>query len=1098
MQGPAGPAGSGSGSGATGATGATGPAGATGAKGDTGAQGPAGATGVKGDTGAAGATGATGVKGDTGAQGPAGATGATGPTGPSGLALNNVWTGTNTFSSDISFNNANTKIYSSSLIDLSSEVISVNSGLNMQKYSIITKQDNTLSANIPGSYYGNAIAVSSDGSTLAVGSQSEGGAGAVRIYVRSGSSWSSTPQYSLSSGVSSSYFGCSVALSSNGNTLAVGSFGYSSNNGAVYVYTRTGSSWYLQSSPITSGATGGNFGISVALSSDGNIMAVGSNLEDSGAGAVRVYSRSGSSWSQIGTQPITGLNGGSFGYSVSLSSDGNTLIVGAYADGAVGGRVYVFKNSTGIYGQESYRTINKLNSSYGYAVALSSDGNTMAISSIGETSGAGAVRIYTNGAYWSTQGSPLTGSGAANANFGSSLSISSDGDTLAVGCPGENNGTVYIYRRKSGVWTLNNTETISVSNSSFGNAVALSTDATTLAIASYTESSNAGAVRVYSIGMNSTVVLSVPLGIGKTPAGEYKLDVSGNANIRGIVYSSNGRFLADSTDARFTSSSGYSTYINNDKTSGDLMINTTSTNSNVIIENGKLAIGKMNPSTALDLSGAFNLNGVITSSSGRFTATGDARITSGNGSVTYINNDKSSGDLRMNTNSVNSHVYIENGDLYCLSGAIYLPNTQANKKLVLWNVDATSTGYLGLGIESSTLRYSVPSTNYHKFYVGSTAVTTINNGSFFLTSQDSAWSGVKYFAYGKENEIGNQAMFGFNYSGNNSNSNYITIGLCGKTQNVKFFNDGTSEFANGYVHITGSSVANNGLSSGQFYAYLDLTGGADTNISNLTKAGYVNYIPNIYETDNLGLVVDQHIKGYNMYANRLMLYSDKRIKTNIVDLDDGNALSVLRQIQPKTYDYVDILKKGNGNVIGFIAQEVKAVLPKAVTISKDYVPNLFTRCQVAATDAANIMLVTSPIDLSWNPLHDQSGNAFVDADGNACSDASGNKVFNVKLYDHSNNEMICKTTAILDKRSFLMDVAGAAAMSALGGDYFLHGQEVDDFHNLDKSAIFTVVTAAVQDMDRIIQAQQASLTQAQAQIASLQQQMAAVLAKLGM
>ena len=59
-------------------------------------------------------------------------------------------------------------------------------------------------------------------------------------------------------------------------------------------------------------------------------------------------------------------------------------------------------------------------------------------------------------------------------------------------------------------------------------------------------------------------------------------------------------------------------------------------------------------------------------------------------------------------------------------------------------------------------------------------------------------------------------------------------------------------------------------------------------------------------------------------------------------------------------------------------------------------------------------------------------------------------------------------------------------------------KDFDDFHNLDKSAIFTVVTAAVQDMDRIIQAQQASLTQAQAQIASLQQQMAAVLAKLGM
>jgi hypothetical protein len=230
-----------------------------------------------------------------------------------------------------------------------------------------------------------------------------------------------------------------------------------------------------------------------------------------------------------------------------------------------------------------------------------------------------------------------------------------------------------------------------------------------------------------------------------------------------------------------------------------------------------------------------------------------------------------------------------------------------------------------------------------------------------------------------------------------------------------------------------------------------------------------------------------------------MASSDTRIKTNIVDIDDEKALQTLRLIKPKTYDYVDKIERGNANVFGFIAQEIKEIIPKAVSITKEYTPTFYTVCQVSATDASNIVLVTSPIDLSWNSLHDQSGNAFVDADGNACSDASGNKVFNVKLYDQSNNNFECKTTTILDKRSFLMDVSGSKMVDASGnviletdGGYFLYGQEVDDFHTLDKNAIFTVVTAAVQDIDRQVQAQdakqQAQASQMQADAAKIASQ----------
>jgi hypothetical protein len=288
------------------------------------------------------------------------------------------------------------------------------------------------------------------------------------------------------------------------------------------------------------------------------------------------------------------------------------------------------------------------------------------------------------------------------------------------------------------------------------------------------------------------------------------------------------------------------------------------------------------------------------------------------------------------------------------------------------------------------------------------------------------------------------------------------------------------------LHIEGSN--NYGSHSGYLYSHTGASNAART-------SDFVS----VYASGKF-------LSGGGYIAN-----SDSRIKNNIVDIDDNNALSILRKIQPKTYEYVDKVKKSNDSVIGFIAQEIKAILPKAVTITKDYIPNFYTVCQVAPTDVPNIVLVTSQIDLSWNPLHgsagsanasnasDPSGNAFIDAEGNACSDASGNKCFNVKLYDQSNNEIKCKTTNVLDKRSFLMDISGSKMVDASGnillendGGYFLHGQEVDDFHNLDKNAIFTVVTAAVQDIDRKQVLDEAKIAALESQVASLQTQVASL------
>ena len=336
----------------------------------------------------------------------------------------------------------------------------------------------------------------------------------------------------------------------------------------------------------------------------------------------------------------------------------------------------------------------------------------------------------------------------------------------------------------------------------------------------------------------------------------------------------------------------------------------------------------------------------------------------------------------------------------------------------------------------------------------------------------------------------NQGPAGTNGT-NGTNGSTGTKGSTGPTGAAGSYPNVYSNYTYGYTRYNFSGVQDYFLGIGTISPEypLDIRNYASTNVNMymfMSEMGTTNYGGQYYSN----APISAYFSGW-VVAGSFLAFSDSRIKNNIVDIDDSKALSILRQIQPKTYGYVDKIQNGNESVIGFIAQEIKEIIPKAVTITKDYIPNFYTKCTVSATDSSSILLVTSPIDLSWNPLHgsagsanasDQSGNAFIDAAGNACSDASGNKVFNVKLYDQSNNEIKCKTTSILDKRSFFIDISGSKFLDASGnivlekdGGYFLHGQEVDDFHQLDKNALFTVVTAAVQDIDRHQQADAAKI-----------------------
>ena len=157
-----------------------------------------------------------------------------------------------------------------------------------------------------------------------------------------------------SGGAANDFFGGSVALSSDGNTAIVGAYGDNSDQGSATIYTRSGTTWSQQQTITqTGGAATDWFGVSVALSSDGNTAIVGARGDDVGGsanqGSATVFTRSGTTWTQ--QQTITQTGGAAndqFGGSVALSSDGNTAIVGAYGDNSYQGSASIFASQPGV------------------------------------------------------------------------------------------------------------------------------------------------------------------------------------------------------------------------------------------------------------------------------------------------------------------------------------------------------------------------------------------------------------------------------------------------------------------------------------------------------------------------------------------------------------------------------------------------------------------------------------------------------------------------------------------------------------------------------------------------------------------------------
>ena len=331
-------------------------------------------------------------------------------------------------------------------------------------------------------FFGGSVALSAGGNTALVGGGGDNGSiGAAWVLTRSGPTWIQQAKLvpTAADSVDSTGYGFSVALSADGNTALVGG------PRATLIFTRVGSVW-IQQAEFPGG------GVSVALSADGNTALISNDLAET----VTVFSRSGSTWAQQAKLTVSEKSGGAqFGRAVALSADGNTALIGAPDNNHLGA-AWIFIREGSTWTQQGPKITGRGMSgrfvNFGFSVALSGDGGTALIGGPGDHTGVGAAWIFTrSGQTWKQRGAKLTGGGeTGSSEFGSSVALSFNGRTALVGGWGDNGskGATWVFTRSGVRWVQQGSKfTRNEAQSGFGHSVALSSSGKIALVGSTTE-----------------------------------------------------------------------------------------------------------------------------------------------------------------------------------------------------------------------------------------------------------------------------------------------------------------------------------------------------------------------------------------------------------------------------------------------------------------------------------------------------------------------------------------------------------------------------------------------------------------------------------
>lgn len=369
-----------------------------------------------------------------------------------------------------------------------------------------------------GDFFGFTVSLSGDGNTAIVGAHADdvngADSGSAYIFVRSGSSWTQQAKLTPPDPAAGYFFGQGVSISADGNTVLIGAYGDSdggTNTGSAYIFTRSGITWAYQAKLMAADRAAGDiFGRSVSISGDSNTVLIGAHGDDdkgSNSGSAYIFVRSGSTWTQQ-AKLVAGDGAASdfFGYGGSLSTDGNTALVGGYGNddgGSNSGSAYIFTRSGSTWTQQNklLATDRTADDFFGFGLSISGDGNTALVGAYGDDdngTGSGSAYIFTrSGSIWTQQAKLLAADAAAGDTFGYGVSLSADGNSALVGAygaddNGANTGCAYIFTFDGGSWTQQAKLLAgdATAGDFFGRSVSISSDGLTALVGAYGNDDN--------------------------------------------------------------------------------------------------------------------------------------------------------------------------------------------------------------------------------------------------------------------------------------------------------------------------------------------------------------------------------------------------------------------------------------------------------------------------------------------------------------------------------------------------------------------------------------------------------------------------------
>ena len=781
-----------------------------------------------------------------------------------------------------------------------------------------------------GDASGVSVSLSSDGTKVAIGATGNDGtasyAGHVRVYSWNGTAWIQLGA-DIDGEVMFDWSGYSVSLSNDGTIVAIGApfnDANASNAGHVRVYEYSGGSWSQLGGDIDGEAIYDALGYSVSLSSDwgtstGTRVAIGAKYRNANgdfSGYVRIYNYNGFAWSQLGGD-IDGEAAYDYsGYSVSLSSDGTIVAIGAYANdgnGADSGHVRVYQYSSGSWtklGDDIDGEASNDNS--GYSVSLSSDGTIVAIGASGNNgngSSSGHVRIYEySGSTWTKIGGDIDGEAAYDSS-GSSVSLSSDGSIVAIGAPrndgtASNAGHVRVYDIQTPVIssvslaadnsTITVTTSLSVYNSSGGSS---DLEASDFALSISGGSATLTSATPTSISKTSQSVWVLGVGLTGTPTGDETLTVTPVAN---SIYSG--------TTAMSTTQTGNTASVNYIANPEISSVSLAADNSTITVTTSKSVYNSSGGSSDLEASDfALSISG------------GSADLTS----ATPTSISKTSQTIWvLGVGLTGTPTGAETLTVTPVANSIYystypMSTTQTGNTASINNIAPTFDA-VRLSVNNSSVAVTASETLY-----------TTTGGSGALVAADFAFSisgGTATLSSTTPTSISTTGLvttLGIGLSGTPDGDEILKLNPASSTS---IYDSGNAALSATSIMTTsgpGVSLFPNTITA------TSLTSSAATTVGSLTVDNVVMdgaTIGHSSDTDLMTLA-----SGSLTVAGDVILSSDARLKSNIVTL--GPTLISLMQLDAKRYTMK--ADKEQKQKIGLLAQEVQKVFPELVSEDKN-------------------------------------------------------------------------------------------------------------------------------------------------------------------